>query len=127
MDRVEGLVRDNRVEVRVLFGALSEGPAWRGFLSCGCGGLTRYDDAVHIYESVSMARRTVNLPEPTEALVRELAHDGESFSAAVSRLIEAGARSMRGPSRPTYVASGDGPEDLGARAEDYLRAPVTTA
>ena len=80
-----------------------------------------------IPESVSMARRTINLPEPTEALVRELAHDGESFSAAVSRLIEAGARSMRGPSRPTYVASGDGPEDLGARAEDYLRAPVTTA
>jgi hypothetical protein len=74
-----------------------------------------------------MARRTINLPEPTEAMVRELAHDGESFSAAVSRLIEAGARSMRGPSRPTYVASGDGPEDLGARAEDYLRAPVTTS
>ena len=63
-----------------------------------------------------MARRTINLPEPTEALVRDLAHDGESFSAAVSRLIEAGARSVQGPSRPTYVASGDGPDDLGARA-----------
>jgi hypothetical protein len=29
--QVEGLVRDNRMEVRVLFGASSEGPAWRGF------------------------------------------------------------------------------------------------
>jgi hypothetical protein len=33
MDRVEGLVRDNRVEVRVLFGASSEGPASAGLLS----------------------------------------------------------------------------------------------
>jgi hypothetical protein len=72
-----------------------------------------------------MARRTINLPEPTDALVRELARDGESFSATVSRLIEAGARSLQGPKRPVYVAAGDGPEDLGVKAEDYLRAPVT--
>jgi hypothetical protein len=73
-----------------------------------------------------LARRTINLPEPTEALVRELAHDGESFSAAVSRLIEAGARSVQGAKRPSYVASGEGPADLGRRAEDYLRSPVPT-
>jgi hypothetical protein len=71
-----------------------------------------------------MARRTVNLPEPTEALVRDLADDGESFSAAVSRLIEAGARSLREPKRPSYVGAGDGPEDLGIRAEYYLRHPI---
>jgi hypothetical protein len=74
-----------------------------------------------------MARRTINLPEPTEALVHELAQDGESFSAAASRLIEAGARSVRGARPPSYVASGEGPEDLGVRAEDYLRAPVATS
>ena len=73
-----------------------------------------------------MARRTIHLPEKTEALVRELAHDGESFSAAVTRLIEAGARSVHGARRPSYVASGEGPADLGRRAEDYLRAPVAT-
>ena len=73
-----------------------------------------------------MARRTINLPEPTETLVRELAHDGESFSAAVTRLIEAGARSVQGAKRPRYVAAGEGPEDLGEKAEDYLRAPVMT-
>jgi hypothetical protein len=73
-----------------------------------------------------MARRTINLPEPTETLVRELAHDGESFSAAVSRLIEAGARSVQGAKPPAYVAAGEGPEDLGSMAEDYLRAPVTS-
>jgi hypothetical protein len=65
--------------------------------------------------------------EPTEALVRELADDGESFSAAVTRLIEAGARSLQGAKRPANVAAGEGPEDLAARAADYLRAPVTTA
>jgi hypothetical protein len=68
-----------------------------------------------------MARRTVNLPESVEALVRELASDGESFSVTASRLIEAGARSLDGPRVPGYVASGDGPEDLGLNAEKYLR------
>jgi hypothetical protein len=78
-----------------------------------------------IVEFIPVARRTINLPEPTEALVRELARDGESFSAAVSRLIEAGARSVQGAKRPAYVAAGEGPDDLGLKAEDYLRAPVT--
>jgi hypothetical protein len=76
-------------------------------------------------EFIPVARRTINLPEPTEALVRELARDGESFSAAVSRLIEAGARSVQGARRPAYVAAGEGPDDLGRKAEDYLGAPVT--
>ncbi len=73
-----------------------------------------------------MVRRTVNLPESVEATVRELAEDGESFSAAVARLIDAGARSLRGARRPSYVASGEGPEDLGRLAERYLRELVTT-
>jgi hypothetical protein len=71
-----------------------------------------------------MARRTINLPESTEMLVRELARDGESFSETVSRLIVAGARSVQGPRRPSYVAAGEGPADLGLRAEEYLRGPV---
>jgi hypothetical protein len=71
-----------------------------------------------------MARRTINLPEPTEHLVRDLAYDGESFSAAVTRLIEAGARSVGGAKPPSYVAAGEGPEDLGRKAEQYLRGPV---
>ena len=67
-----------------------------------------------------MARRTVNLPDSVEAVVRELAGEGESFSATVTRLIEEGARSLRGPRRPSYVASGEGPDDLGRMAERYL-------
>jgi hypothetical protein len=71
-----------------------------------------------------MARRTVNLPEVVEARARELAREGESFSATVARLIEEGARAVDGPTRPSYVASGDGPDDLGRRAEEYLRELV---
>lgn len=71
-----------------------------------------------------MARRTVNLPDSVDALARELAEDGESFSATVSRLIEDGARATRGGRPPRYVGSGDGPDDLGVLAERYLRELV---
>lgn len=69
-----------------------------------------------------MVRRTVSLPESTDALVRELAEVGESFSAAVTRLIEAGAAAVRSGRRPSYIASGrGGPDDLGLRADEYLK------
>jgi hypothetical protein len=71
-----------------------------------------------------VVRRAVNLPESTDKLVRELATENESFSATVTRLIEAGARSLGGAKPPRYVASGEGPTDLGRRAEHYLRAPA---
>lgn len=71
-----------------------------------------------------MARRTVNLPDSVEALAREAAEPGESFSATVSRLIEAGFRASKGARPPGYVGSGEGPEDLGLRAEHYLRELV---
>ena len=71
-----------------------------------------------------MARRTVNLPDVVEARARRLQREGESFSATVARLIDEGARAVEGPRRPTYVGSGDGPDDLGRRAEEYLRELV---
>jgi hypothetical protein len=73
----------------------------------------------------AMARRTVNLPDSVEALARESAEQGESFSATVARLIEAGARARRGRSRPCYVGSGEGPDDLGRLAERRVRELVT--
>ncbi len=72
-----------------------------------------------------MARRTVYLPEAVEDLVRDAAKEGESFSAALVRLIEAGARAMRARRKPSSIGVGEGPEDLGRRAEYYLRHPVT--
>jgi hypothetical protein len=68
-----------------------------------------------------MARRTINLPDAIETIAREAASEGESFSATVSRLIQEGARATRGPRRPSYVGSGEGPADLGLRVEHYLR------
>lgn len=72
-----------------------------------------------------MGRTTVNLPDSVEELARDAAQEGESFSATVARLIEEGARASRGPKPPRYVASGEGPDDLGRAAERYLREVVT--
>jgi hypothetical protein len=66
----------------------------------------------------------VNLPDVVEARARELAREGESFSATVARLIEEGARAVEGPRRPSYAGVGEGPDDLGRRAEEYLRELV---
>jgi hypothetical protein len=71
-----------------------------------------------------VARRTISLPQSIEDLARESAREGESFSATIARLIEQGARAERGARRPRYVASGEGPEDLGEAAERYLRELV---
>jgi hypothetical protein len=69
-----------------------------------------------------MVRRTVSLPESTDALVRELAEEGESFSAAVTRLIEAGASANRGGNRLGYIGSGEGPGDeIASRADEIVR------
>jgi hypothetical protein len=68
-----------------------------------------------------MVRRTVSLPESVDALVKELTQSGESYSAAVARLIEEGARVLRSGKAPSYIGIGEGPEDLGINAEKYLR------
>ena len=69
-----------------------------------------------------MPRRTIHISEGTEELVRALAEEGESFSAAVTRLIEAGVAASGEGQVPSYVgiAEGDG-DEFGRRAEEYLR------
>jgi hypothetical protein len=68
-----------------------------------------------------MPRRTISISETTDELVRDLARDGESFSAAVTRLIELGAVAAQGHRVPSYVGVAEGPPDLSMRAEEYLR------
>lgn len=71
-----------------------------------------------------MVRRTVNLPDAVDEQVREASEEGESYSAAVARLIELGVKVAGRKRRPAWVGSGEGPDDLGRRAEEYLRMPV---
>ncbi len=71
-----------------------------------------------------MARRTDNLPDGIEDLAQQSSREGESFSATVSRRIAARAEGGLGP--PRYVSSGEGPDDLGRAAEQYLRELVQT-
>ncbi len=73
-----------------------------------------------------MGRVTISLPQSVENLARESRREGESFSATVARLIELGAKAERGARRPRYVASGEGPEDLGQAAERYLSDLIET-
>ena len=71
-----------------------------------------------------MVRRPVSLPDSVDERVREAVTDDESFSAAVARLLEAGLQATQGKHRPDWIGSGDGPNDLGRRAEQYLRQPT---
>ena len=73
-----------------------------------------------------MGRVTISLPQSVENLARESGREGESFSATVARLIELGAKAESGARRPRYVASGEGPEDLGEAAERYLSDLIET-
>jgi hypothetical protein len=67
-----------------------------------------------------MVRRTITLPESLDQLVRREAAEGESFSAAVSRLIEAGLATDK--PRPAWIGAGSSDvDDLGRNAEKYLR------
>jgi hypothetical protein len=81
---------------------------------------------IFITGSEAMGRKTLNLPDSVEALVRESAKEGESFSAAACRLILQGASRRGGKKPPRYVGSFEGPRDLGRMAERYLREPVTS-
>jgi hypothetical protein len=71
-----------------------------------------------------MARRTINLSDSVETIAREAAESGESFSATVSRLIVQGAERTSGPKPPSYVGAGEGPSDLGLKAEHYLQTLI---
>lgn len=71
-----------------------------------------------------MVRRTVNVPDAVDEQVRQTAEEGESYSAAVTRLLELGIKASGRRRRPAWVGSGEGPSDLGRQAEDYLRDPI---
>lgn len=68
----------------------------------------------------TMPRRTIYLPADADQLVREHAREGESFSAALVRLIEIGAREDEHHKPLDYIGAGEGPGDLGINAEKYL-------
>lgn len=69
-----------------------------------------------------MPRRTVSLPQSVDDLVHRVAEEGESYSAAVARLVEAGARVTGSGTRPSYigkVTAGE-PRDFARHYEKYV-------
>ena len=53
--------------------------------------------------------------------MRKQQRDGESFSAAIARLIEDGARLVAPGKAPAWIGSGEGEPDLSLRVEEILR------
>ena len=73
-----------------------------------------------------MVRRTITLPDSVDTRVRDAAHDGESFSAAVARLLEEGLASTA--ERPDWIGSADtGDPTLSMRVEEVLDEIARTA
>ena len=70
-----------------------------------------------------MVRRTVSLTQRIDTLIRDAAHPGESYSATVVRLIEAGARALGEGRAPGFIgiADDEGPDDLSRNVETYMR------
>ncbi len=73
-----------------------------------------------------MVRRTISLPAAIDDKIRRVAEEEGSYSAAVARLVEEGAKRTGREPRPDWIGSGKGPSDLGRNAEKYLREPVRT-
>lgn len=68
-----------------------------------------------------MPRHTFSLPEETIKRVERAREDGESLSATVARLLEAGADVAEGLQVPSYVGiARGGPRDLALNDEKYL-------
>ena len=66
-----------------------------------------------------MVRRTITLPDSIDTRVRDAAHEDESFSAAVARLVEEGLASTG--ARPDWIGSFDsGDPELAFRVEEIL-------
>lgn len=69
---------------------------------------------------LGMVRRTITLPADTDERIRAAAAEGESFSAAIVRLAQAGLLGERGD-RPEWIGSGDsGDPDLAFNVEAVL-------
>lgn len=74
-----------------------------------------------------MVRRTISLPASVDEKIRRIAQEEGSYSAAVARLVEEGAKRTGKEPRPSWIGSGEGPSDLGRNAEKYLKEPVRTS
>lgn len=68
---------------------------------------------------LEVVRRTITLPESIDARIRNTANEDESFSAAITRLVEAGL--AEAPPGLDYIGSGEsGDADLAFRVEEIL-------
>ena len=66
-----------------------------------------------------MPRKTISIPKATLERIERARRKGESFSAAIARLAEAGFDATDSGRRPAFIGVGDAPP-LGKDVEDVL-------
>jgi hypothetical protein len=65
-----------------------------------------------------MVRRTISIPEHIDTLIRQTATEGESFSAAVARLVQQGIQNGR--PLPSWIGSATSTGDFPWDEEEHL-------
>ncbi len=74
-----------------------------------------------------MVRRTISVPPAVDEKIRRIAEEEGSYSAAVARLVEEGARRSGKAERPSFIGSIDDPtlpRDFGRNHEKYLKEAI---
>jgi len=68
-----------------------------------------------------VVRRTISLPPAVDEKIRKVAEEEGSYSAAVVRLVEEGAKRKGKVDLPDWIGSGEGPADLSENLDKYIR------
>jgi hypothetical protein len=68
-----------------------------------------------------VVRRTISLPPAVDEKIRKVAEEEGSYSAAVVRLVEEGAKRKGKSDLPDWIGSGEGPADLSENLDKYIR------
>ena len=71
-----------------------------------------------------MVRRTISLPASVDAKILKIAEEEGSYSAAVARLVEEGARRAGRNDEPDWIGSFEGPPDLSENLDKYIKAAL---
>ncbi len=68
-----------------------------------------------------MVRRTISLPAAVDQKILKIAKEQGSYSAAVARLVEEGAKRTGKNERPDWIGSFEGPADLSESLDRYIK------
>jgi predicted CopG family antitoxin len=68
-----------------------------------------------------MVRRTISVSPAVDEKILKIAEEEGSYSAAVARLVDEGARRMGKNELPDWIGSFEGPADLSENLDKYIK------